>query len=165
MWNSFAKLGRLEKALDYNKLDPESLSVVTLFKTLERRGISDSELNKITWLLLAHLEPPSCQKGHCEHYGGQSAFCDCSLGRIPGRCKENREFIKRRAERKAIWIDKAMSEALCHLPEERVKEVDWETFWNRHHGQGSDPAEKVRMAVQADAERLKKIAEFKGGDA
>jgi hypothetical protein len=101
MWNSYAKLPRLKKALQSREIDPEKMSIAQLLHTLEKRGMTDHTMNNIVWTLISHLEPPGCRMSHCEHYGNSGAPCNCSLERIPGRCKDYREYLKRREERAA----------------------------------------------------------------
>lgn len=99
MWNSCQKFDRLKKAIEYRGLDPNNISLNDFAKLLAKRGITDTVQNKIVWMLLEVLEPPVCNMTHCEHYGGQSSFCNCSLERIPGRCPINRDYLKRKKER------------------------------------------------------------------
>lgn len=99
MWNSFAKLGRLEKALSMRGFDPRSLDIARLLRVLRSRGIADAELNPLVWRLIDALEPPPCLMSHCKHYGGQKASMACGIGRIPGRCKIYRDYLARKKER------------------------------------------------------------------
>jgi len=101
MWNSYAKLSRLRKALQTRGVDPDKMSIKELLNTLERRGMTDNEMNGLAWQLIGRLEPPGCTMSHCKNYGNSSAPCNCGLERIPGRCKEYREYLKRCEERDA----------------------------------------------------------------
>lgn len=99
MWNSFAKLARLEKAIEYSGGNPNRINVEELFYLLRKRGATDTKLNEIAYQLLGILEPPGCPMGHCKHYGGQGAFANCGLGRVPGRCPDLRSYKKRTKKR------------------------------------------------------------------
>jgi len=101
MWNSYAKLERLKKALKNRGIDPDNMSLTRLLGTLEKRGMTDREMNGLVWQLIGRLEPPGCTMSHCKNYGNSSAPCNCRLERIPGRCKEFREYLKRCEERDA----------------------------------------------------------------
>ena len=105
MWNSFMKLERLNKAIAYRGLKPKKLDIDVFLGTLRKRGITDNKLNGIVGGILSVLEPPVCQMSHCKHYGGQFAFCNCSKGEIPGKCKIHREYLKRRKERGVKDVD------------------------------------------------------------
>jgi len=116
MWDSFAKLGRIRKALEYRGLDPEKLDIGDLFRELAKR-VPDKELNTFSWFF-THLEPPGCQMSHCKSYGASPSFCNCGAGEIPGRCKINKEYLRRRKE-KAV---KAADELLVALKDYRKGE-------------------------------------------
>jgi hypothetical protein len=51
--------------------------------------------------IISLLEPPGCGMSHCESYGGSFAWCNCSKGEVPGKCKKNRAYLKRKKERAA----------------------------------------------------------------
>lgn len=103
--NSYAKFDRLRKAIKFRGLDPKRLDIDLLLDKLISRGITDNALNGILWKFLSVLEPPACQMSHCRHYGHQSAFCNCSKGEIPGKCKIHRDYLKRRKERGIKDVD------------------------------------------------------------
>ncbi|MFA5322556.1 MAG: hypothetical protein WC373_07750 [Smithella sp.] len=108
MWNSFAKLGRIRKALKYRGLDPEKLDIGDLFGDLAKR-VPDKELNTFAWFF-THLEPPGCQMSHCKSYGASPSFCNCGAGKIPGRCKIYKEYLRRRKEKAVKAADELLSE-------------------------------------------------------
>jgi len=101
MRNSYVKLDRLEKALKARGIDPDNMSLARLLRTLVKRGMADREMNGLVWQLICRLEPPGCTMSHCKNYGNSSARCNCGLERLPGRCKEYREYLKRCEERNA----------------------------------------------------------------
>jgi len=101
MWNSYAKLDRLKKALKTRGIDSNNMSLARLLGTLEKRGMTDREMNGLVWQLIGKLEPPGCTMSHCKNYGNSGAPCNCGLERLPGRCKEYREYLKRCKERDA----------------------------------------------------------------
>lgn len=152
MWNSCAKLSRLKEALEYRGLDPKSLDLDVFWKVLRTRGIIDKVLNRIVWTLLEVLEPPGCGMPHCEYYGGQASFCDCAKGEIPGKCKINRDYLKRIRERAVKDADLLLEavgtvfegDVLSAISEdslkrydffdglaETYKELDFSRKWNR----------------------------------
>lgn len=106
MWNSYAKINRLVKALKYRELDPERLNIVSLMEVLRHRGITDNSLNSLVWEIITVLEPPGCHMTHCKHYGNSPAFCNCSGGKMPGRCKIHKTYIARKKEREKKRIGK-----------------------------------------------------------
>lgn len=101
MWNSFAKLGRLRKALEYRGIDSTKMDIGRLLNEMSRR-MPDRRLSSIVSGLLSGLEPPVCHMNHCKHFGNQSAFCHCNENRIPGRCKIYRDYLKRIKARSAL---------------------------------------------------------------
>ncbi len=125
MWNAYAKLGRLKKALQSRGLDPEKMSIKELLYTLEKRGMADHEMNNLVWQIIGYLEPPGCTMSHCKHSGGSSASCECGLGRIPGRCKEHREYLKRCKERDAKVRPSTEEEYTEYLRRLRARNVQY----------------------------------------
>lgn len=105
MMNSYMKFDRLRKAIKFRGLNPKSLDIDLFLYKLISRGITDSALNGIIWKFLSVLEPPGCQMSHCKHYGHSGAFCNCSKGEIPGKCKIHRDYLKRRRERGVKDVD------------------------------------------------------------
>ena len=99
MWNSCKKYKRLSYSLRRKGINPEAMSLNKLNSLLVKRGITDRQLSNIMQEIINLIEPPQCEKTHCEHYGGQSYFCCCKKQKIPGNCKEHRAFLKRRAEK------------------------------------------------------------------
>ena len=108
MWNSCNKVVRLKKALEYRKVNPNSINLDDLGTVLTRRGITDATANGIIYGLLSVLEPPGCEMTHCEHYGLSGSFCSCFLGKVPGQCSINRAFTKRNKERAVKAMKKMM---------------------------------------------------------
>lgn len=161
MWNSFAKLERLNTALLHCEPDPRQLDIDRLFLKLRQRGMQDKDLNPIIWSFICALEPPQCQMGHCQYYGGQSSFCNCSSGRVPGRCKEHQDFLHRCEERKAGWIDRAMNEALCFYPEKVVGLVDWELIWREKNRFKPENAVRDMAAREGRSSQCEEAAKVK----
>lgn len=89
-----------------------------LFILLKSRGMTDSDRNNLERKIIEALEPPGCTMTHCKDYGHSSAFCNCSLGRIPGRCGANRAYLKRIREREAKM--KEYIGKRCKTPEGKV---------------------------------------------
>jgi hypothetical protein len=136
MNNVYAKFERLRKAIAYRGLDPKSLDIDRFLYTLINRGITESKLNEVIWNVLKTLEPPGCQMSHCEHYGHQSAFCNCSKEEIPGKCKIHREFLKRRKKRGVKDVDlflEAMKKKFKRevLPEISAEDIRSYPFWDK----------------------------------
>ena len=100
MWNAYAKWGRLKKAMRSRGLNPDSFSADELCDVLERRGITDRRLNAVLWEVISLLEPPPCYMTHCKHYGNSTEPCNCGAGKVPGRCKINRDYKARKKARK-----------------------------------------------------------------
>lgn len=65
---------------------------------LSAKGMSDNKLYHIVYNILDVLEPPNCQKSHCQHHT-TFGFCNCDEGWVPGKCKDHREYIDRKAKR------------------------------------------------------------------
>ena len=81
-------------------------TLVSFLDAVERRASSERQLCEgVYGELLGILEPPNCEKYHCEHHTS-GGFAGCALNRTPGRCKEHREYLKRRKARQ----DKAKQE-------------------------------------------------------
>lgn len=99
MWLSTAKEERLRKAMEFRGIDPRKFDVGKLMDVLVRRGMTDNTLHKIVCQMLDALEPPNCWMTHCEDYGRQGDFCNCSLGRVPGRCGKYRAYMERKRAR------------------------------------------------------------------
>lgn len=95
MWNSLAKLKRLKKALEYRGLNPEKFNINNLFDVLMKRS-TDNKLNHLVYSIIAILEPSQCYMTHCKNRGGQSSFCNCAAGIIPGKCSIYRAYKKRK---------------------------------------------------------------------
>lgn len=81
---------------------PSSRSIKTvkdLIDALEKRATTEKQLRDLFGIIYHLLEPPGCQKSHCKSYGGSFAYCNCAKGEVPGKCKEHREYLKRKRER------------------------------------------------------------------
>ncbi len=136
MNNVYAKFERLRKAIAFRKLNPKRLDIDSFLYVLNKRGMTESTLNETIMAVLASLEPPCCQMSHCEHYGHQSAFCNCSKEEIPGKCKIHRAFLKRRKERGVkdvgLFLD-AMKKQFNRevLPEISVGDIKSWQFWDK----------------------------------
>ncbi len=90
----------INKYLVSNKIKTEILieKIKYFFLDMRDRGMSDNMFHHIICKILDVLEPPNCQKSHCQYYT-TSGFCNCSEGRVPGKCKEHREYLDRKAKR------------------------------------------------------------------
>jgi hypothetical protein len=81
------------------KFKPRKINnVKDLFDAIEKRQTTEKELRSFFDHLCSMLEPPCCQKSHCQYHTAFS-FCNCADGRVPGKCKDHREYIKRRKAR------------------------------------------------------------------
>jgi len=102
---------RLEKAIERYRFNvtpfgrrlgdkPRKIKTVKdLIDAIEKRATTEKQLRDLFGSIMSLLEPPSCSKSHCESYGGSFAWCGCRKGLVPGKCKENRAYLKRRRER------------------------------------------------------------------
>lgn len=70
-----------------------------LLDALERAVTAESDLCEGPLALMREiLEPPHCQKTHCEHHT-IFGFASCAKALAPSRCRDHREYLKRREER------------------------------------------------------------------
>ena len=70
-------------------------TLASFLDAIERRASSERQLCEgVYGELLVILEPPNCEKYHCEH-NTTGGFARCALNRTPGRCKDHREFLAR----------------------------------------------------------------------
>lgn len=76
-----------------------------------KRANSDRSLDGIILGVLHIIEPPYCQKSHCESHTTYG-FCGCSKGLVPGRCPLNLEYLRRKRERE----DKLLKERIAQIP-------------------------------------------------
>ena len=102
---------RLEKAIELYRFyttplgramghKPRKIKTVKdLIDAIEKRATTEKQLRDLFGSIMSLLEPPSCSKSHCEFYGGSFAWCSCRKGLVPGTCRENRAYLKRRRER------------------------------------------------------------------
>lgn len=100
MWNAHAKLGRLESALRFRRVDPGRMTAEQLIGCLAKRT-TDRQLNNLVGDMLGILEPPGCEMSHCEHYGNTTSFCNCRKEFVPGNCGRLRAYRKRKKAREA----------------------------------------------------------------
>lgn len=108
---------RFKKALEYRGLSfPQEI-----INVMGKRAKSDRELDSIINSVCEILEPPSCKKSHCPHHTS-FGFCGCSLALVPGKCKLNIDYLKRKKERE----DKLISERILQLPK-KFRNVDDKT--------------------------------------
>lgn len=75
------------------------VSINDLLNAITLRATTEIQMREVVRVICGLLEPPACQKCHCSHHTTYS-FCDCSVNKVPGRCKEHREYIKRKKLRK-----------------------------------------------------------------
>jgi hypothetical protein len=85
---------RFRFALQYRKL-PFPKEIIDY---MGKRATSDRSLDGIICNILNIIEPPYCQKSHCEHHTTYG-FCGCSKNLVPGKCKLNLEYLKRKKEK------------------------------------------------------------------
>jgi hypothetical protein len=86
---------------DKGKFKPRKIkSVKDLFDASEKRATTEIQLRNLFSAMYFIIEPPSCSKTHCEFHTAFS-FCLCSKGLVPGKCKENRAYLKRRRIKEA----------------------------------------------------------------
>lgn len=83
------------KRFNKGKFKPKKIrSINDLFDAIEKHQTTEKVLRRFFYHLCGMLEPPSCQKTHCQYHTAFS-FCNCADGRVPGKCKEHRKYIKR----------------------------------------------------------------------
>lgn len=87
-------LPRFRKALEYRQL-PFPKEIIDY---MGKRANSDRSLDEIILNVLEIIEPPYCQKRHCEYHTSYG-FCGCSQGLVPGKCKLNLDYLKRKRDR------------------------------------------------------------------
>jgi len=68
------------------------------FQDIQDKGMSDKIFFTVICPILSVLEPPNCQKSHCQ-YHTTAGFCNCSENRIPGKCREHMKYMDRKAKR------------------------------------------------------------------
>lgn len=73
-------------------------SVKDLLDAFEKRAKTETETRNLFGVMSRLLEPPGCGKSHCKNYGGSFNWCNCAIGKIPGRCKDNLQYLKRKKE-------------------------------------------------------------------
>lgn len=96
-------VNRFRDALQYRNL-PFPQDIINY---MGKRATSDRELDGIIHRVLQIIEPPYCQKNHCPHHTA-FAFCGCSKKLVPGKCKLNLEYLKRKREREEKLLNKRM---------------------------------------------------------
>jgi hypothetical protein len=83
------------------KFKPRKIkSVKDLFDAFEKRATTETQLRNLFAIIYFLLEPPSCSKTHCKFHTAFS-FCFCGKDLVPGKCKENRAYLKRRKIKEA----------------------------------------------------------------
>jgi hypothetical protein len=76
-------------------------TVVDLIDAIENRATTEKELRSLFGAICTILEPAPCRKTHCSNYGGSFNWCNCGIGLVPGRCRDNLLYMKRQKEKKA----------------------------------------------------------------
>ncbi len=71
------------------------VTVEDLLDAFTLRATTERQMRDLIREMCNLLEPPGCYKSHCPHNTTYS-FCQCSLNKVPGRCKEHREYVKRK---------------------------------------------------------------------
>lgn len=104
-------MNRFRKALEYRGL-PVPQDIINY---MGKRATSDRMLDGIICGVLDIIEPPYCQKSHCESHTPYG-FCGCSKSLVPGKCPLNREYLKRKKERE----DKLLNERIAQIPEQHL---------------------------------------------
>lgn len=74
-----------------------------------KRATSDRDLDAIIHGVLQIIEPPYCSKSHCPHHTTYG-FCGCSQSLVPGKCKLNLEYLKRKREREDKLLNKRIND-------------------------------------------------------
>ncbi len=111
MWNAYEKWPRLKNALRMRDIDPDAINLDKLATVLEKRGITDTQLNEVVWLLISTLEPPRCPMTHCQSYGNSTSPMNCAAGKMPGRCPTLKAYKQRKKEREARATEAQTKEA------------------------------------------------------
>ena len=125
MWRAYGRIERLNKALEYRKINPKKINLYDLKDTLIKRGITDSRLCDIYNMMLTHLEPKGCKMYHCE-YHGVDGFCNCCKNLVPSKCKKHREFLKRCKNRANKAADKLLEVIGDH---EKFIDYKWDSWY------------------------------------
>ncbi len=74
-------------------------SIEDLLDAFEKRATTEAELRNLFGTMFRLLEPPGCGKTHCKNHGGSFNWCNCAIGKVPGKCSENRAYLKRKREK------------------------------------------------------------------
>ena len=122
MWNSCNKLRRLNAAINYRGLNAEEVSIPRLGELLIKRGITDKSLDGIVWTLISILEPPGCQRTHCESFT-TCGFCYCSKGLLPNKCMIHRKYMSDRRKRATVAADKLLKELDDHCKKDCLNSI------------------------------------------
>lgn len=123
-------MNRFRFALQYRKLPFPS----EIINYMGKRATTDRSLDSIILEVLDIIEPPYCQKSHCEFHTAYG-FCGCSKNLVPGKCKLNLDYLKRKRDRE----DKILLVRIQQVPESylplsdetkkkilTMKEQDWQ---------------------------------------
>ena len=73
-------------------------SVWDLLAAIELRARSERQAGGLFTEIATLLSPPDCRKYHCPAFTAYAVSC-CARGKVPGRCPDNRAYLKRRKER------------------------------------------------------------------
>lgn len=123
-------LYRFKKALEFRKL-PFPTDIINY---IGKRANSDRSLDGIICSALSIIEPPNCTKSHCPSFTS-FAFCNCSLSLVPGRCKLNLDYLKKKREREEKILNARLEQIpklYFPLSEDTIKRIasirkeDWE---------------------------------------
>lgn len=83
------------KRYEKGEFKPRKITTVEdLFDAIEKHQTTETALRSFFYHICEMLEPPRCKKTHCQYYTSFS-FCNCGDNRVPGKCKEHREYMKR----------------------------------------------------------------------
>ncbi len=93
---------RFQKALKYRGINPNCRDIDLLVDMVRKRAAGDREVSNILFPIISVLEPDGCWMSHCKNYGGVYNFCNCGLGRVPGRCSIYKEYKERQYARQLV---------------------------------------------------------------
>lgn len=71
------------------------VSVNDLLDAITIRATTEKQMREVIRVVCRLLEPPYCKKEHCSHHTTYS-FCNCSINKVPGRCRDHRIYIKKK---------------------------------------------------------------------
>lgn len=108
--------GRLIKAAKHRGVDGVHLDgVKRLVRIACDRAANEHEICAAFDPLIRLLEPPPCQNNDCAEFS-RWQLCNCTAGRTPGRCAENRKHGERMVSAALQKYDRGKADAKAGAP-------------------------------------------------